>query len=60
MKKILQAFFLIAPQTAFCQAPKRTFGCTEGDTTYVMKEYSLVLLKSGPERSQDSAQAADI
>lgn len=45
---------------AMAQQPPREFTYDEGDTTYTMKSYVLCLLKSGPERSQDSATAAEL
>ncbi|MCG9971092.1 YciI family protein [Christiangramia crocea] len=38
----------------------QTFRYKEGDTTYLMQQYYLVFLKSGPNRSQDSTEAADL
>jgi len=38
----------------------QTFSYKEGDTTYLMQQYYMVLLKSGPVRDQDSIQAADL
>ncbi len=38
----------------------QTFTYEEGDTTYLMQQYYLVLLKSGPQRSQDSTEAAEL
>ncbi len=37
-----------------------TFEYTDGDTTYLMKKYYMVFLKTGPNRSQDSLTAARI
>ena len=37
-----------------------TFSYKEGDTTYLMQEYYMVFLKEGPNRNQDSLQAASI
>lgn len=37
-----------------------TFRYQEGDTTYLMQQYFLVLLKTGPNRSQDSVEAAEL
>lgn len=34
--------------------PQREFEMKEGDTTYVMKQYFMLIYLSGPERSQDS------
>ena len=36
------------------------FSYKEGDTTYVMQKYFLVLLKKGPNRSQSKDETADI
>lgn len=38
----------------------QTFNYKEGDTTYLMQQYYMVFLKSGPERSQDSTEAAEL
>jgi len=38
----------------------KTFSYKEGDTTYLMQQYYMVFLKSGPERSQDSTEAAEL
>jgi len=38
----------------------QTFSYKEGDTTYLMQQYYMVFLKSGPERSQDSTEAAEL
>ncbi len=37
-----------------------TFRYQEGDTAYLMQQYYLVLLKAGPNRSQDSVEAAEL
>ncbi|MCM4154910.1 YciI family protein [Gramella sp. AN32] len=37
-----------------------TFSYKEGDTTYLMQEYYMVFLKEGPNRRQDSLEAASI
>lgn len=36
----------------------KTFTLKEGDTTYLMQQYFIVFLKSGPNRGQDSLTAA--
>lgn len=38
----------------------QTFLYEEGDSTYLMQQYYLVLLKKGPQRDQDSLQAAQL
>lgn len=38
----------------------QTFTYKEGDTTYLMQQYYIVFLKSGPNRSQDSISAAKL
>lgn len=38
----------------------KTFTYEEGDTTYLMQQYFLVLLKAGPNRNQDSTETANL
>ncbi|WP_298528665.1 YciI family protein [uncultured Christiangramia sp.] len=38
----------------------QTFSYMEGDTTYLMQQYYMVFLKSGPTRGQDSTEAAEL
>lgn len=38
----------------------QTFSYKDGDTTYLMQQYYIVFLKSGPNRSQDSTEAAEL
>ncbi|MCB0639570.1 MAG: hypothetical protein KDC54_23250 [Lewinella sp.] len=38
----------------------QTFSYQDGDTTYIMKQYFMVLLKKGPNRSQQGAEAERI
>lgn len=38
----------------------QTFSYKAGDTTYLMQQYYMVFLKSGPDRSQDSTEAAEL
>ncbi len=38
----------------------QTFTYPEGDTVYTMKQYFMVFLKSGPTRSQNPEEAAEI
>ena len=37
-----------------------TFSYKEGDTTYVMQKYFLVMLKKGPNREHSKEEAAEI
>ncbi len=50
-------FLLVATSVVTAQ---REFSMTEGDTTYVMKRYVFMHLLTGPERSQDSTESAQI
>lgn len=38
----------------------KSFTMTEGDTTYVMREYVFVMLKAGPNRDQSPEETAQI
>lgn len=38
----------------------QTFNYKEGDTTYLMQQYFMVFLKTGPDRNQDSTQVAEL
>ncbi len=38
----------------------QTFSYKDGDTTYLMQQYYIVFLKSGPTRNQDSTEAAEL
>ncbi|MCE2497172.1 MAG: hypothetical protein J4F31_11455 [Flavobacteriales bacterium] len=61
MKTLSSLFlFLFCAYGAMAQQSPREFSYQEGDTMYTMKSYILCLLKSGPERSQDSATAAKL
>lgn len=52
MKKLLIAIVFALPICLFSQAPNsREFEMKEGDTTYIMKKYWLVLLERGGEAS---------
>lgn len=53
-------FNLSAQQVQKDEEGFETFSYPEGDTTYTMKKYFMVFLKSGPERSQNQAEAAEI
>lgn len=65
---LLVALFvvLLCPREAQAQtmpidtAGFQTFLHQTGDTTYLMKQYFMCFLKSGPKRDQDAEQAADI
>lgn len=46
--------------TAAVKTNHETFEYKEGDTTYIMQKYFLVLLKKGPNRNQDSTEVAKI
>ena len=56
MKKLVLLFFFAA--LVFNSWSQREFEYTEGDTTYTMKRYVFMLLKKGPNRSQDSTESA--
>lgn len=67
MKQILIVILLVfASAEAYTQHLQtdaqgfETFEMKEGDTTYTMKKYFVVLLKAGAERSQDEAEAQKI
>lgn len=38
----------------------QTFSYKKGDTTYLMQQYYMLFLMSGPKRSQDSTEAAEL
>lgn len=38
----------------------QTFSYKEGDSTYLMQQYYMVFLKSGPNRNQDSTETAEL
>lgn len=57
IKLFLLLLFAAISATTFAQ---REFSYTQGDTTYTMKRYVFMLLKSGETRSQDSLEAAKI
>ncbi len=59
MKTIILTLALIA--SALITSAQEEFEYTEGDTTYIMKKYYLVLLKANPDKVQlDSAKVAEI
>ncbi len=55
---VIVLFFFLA--SAYAQENSREFELPQGDTTYIMKQYFMVFLHSGSERSQDSATAIRI
>jgi uncharacterized protein YciI len=57
IKLFLLLLFAAISATTFAQ---REFSYTQGDTTYTMKRYVFMLLKSCETRSQDSLEAAKI
>jgi uncharacterized protein YciI len=57
MKMILILVFVLTATSLFAQ---REFEMTEGDTTFIMKRYVFMHLMAGPERSQDSLEAAQL
>ncbi|KOH45836.1 YciI family protein [Sunxiuqinia dokdonensis] len=57
MKTTLLLLFVLIATSLSAQ---REFEMTEGDTTYVMKRYVFMHLMAGPERSQDSIEAAQL
>jgi uncharacterized protein len=56
MKQLLLTIFLCG--FSFLSQAQREFSYTEGDTTYTMKRFVFMLLKSGEIRSKDSTEAA--
>ena len=56
MKKPL--FLLLSLVLAIPALSQREFSYTDGDTTYTMKRYVFMLLKSGETQSKDSIEAA--
>ncbi len=52
--------FLAILLTAASSPAQETFTMQSGDSTVVMQKYFMCFLKSGPERSQDSTQRAEI
>ena len=66
--RISLTFILLALTLQLCTAQGmttdslgfQTFEMTEGDTTYVMKQYIIAFLKTGPNRDHHEAEAAKI
>lgn len=57
---VLMAGVSYGQQVQTDSAGFQTFQYQEGDTTFTMKKYFMVFLKSGPERSQNQEEAAEI
>lgn len=57
---LLSTFGLQAQELQVDAEGFETFEMTEGDTTFVMKKYFLVFLKSGPARDQDPEEVQKI
>lgn len=62
MEKSILVFLLaiFAVFAASAQENKREFEMKDGDTTYVMKQYVFCLYLSGPTRSQNEEEKAEI
>lgn len=66
MKKILTILVSILFLPSYAQEVKtdengfETFSYQEGDTSYTMKKYFIIFLKSGDKRSQSEEEAAEI
>lgn len=65
MRKLVFTFLLLLPILSVAQVEIdsegfETFTMQEGDTTFVMKKYFLVLLKSGENRAQNTEEAQQI
>lgn len=58
--KVEQSKSTTPPKEAVATTKHETFSYKEGDTTYVMQKYFLVLLKKGPNRTQSKAEADTI
>jgi len=66
--RILLIIILLCTNTAMLSAQEvqtdslgfMTFEMTEGDTTYIMKQYFMAFLTSGPNRDQPEEEAAEI
>lgn len=52
----LIALCLLCLTSVAQEEPKREFEVTEGDTTYVMKQYIFCLYLAGPDRSQSEEE----
>ena len=58
--KVEQTKSTTAPKEAVVKTKHETFSYNEGDTTYVMQKYFLVVLKKGPNRTQSKAEAEEL
>ena len=52
--------FVFVVMSIFNTLAQEEFKVTEGDTTYIMKQYWFGMLKKGPNRDQDSVAAQKI
>lgn len=59
-KSILSIALLFSALMGMAQAEQREFEMTEGDTTYVMKQYIFCLYLEGEERSQSEEALKEI
>jgi uncharacterized protein YciI len=55
--KVEQTKSITAPKEVAVKTKHETFSYSEGDTTYVMQKYFLVVLKKGPNRTHSQAEA---
>ncbi len=62
MKNTIILFFLIFASFILSNIARSQdeFEMKDGDATYIMKKYYLCLLKTGPNRTQDSTTSAEI
>ena len=58
--KVEQTKSTTAPKEEVVKTKHETFSYIEGDTTYVMQKYFLVVLKKGPNRTQSKAEAEEL
>jgi uncharacterized protein len=58
--KVEQTKSTPAPKEVVVTTKHETFSYNEGDTTYVMQKYFLVVLKKGPNRTQSKAEADEL
>jgi len=59
-KSILVVLAIVLSTSLFSQENPREFEMTEGDTTYVMKQYMFCMYLSGAERSQSDEEKEKI
>lgn len=58
--KVEQTKSTTTPKEEVVKTKHETFSYNEGDTTYVMQKYFLVVLKKGPNRTQSKAEAEEL